>query len=68
MPAPEAVWQRSTKCASSTCVEIRRSGRAILIRDSKNPSGPMLAFPLERFGALMHQAKAGRLDDFGAMP
>jgi hypothetical protein len=42
---PEPTWQKSTYSAeAANCVEIARAHATILIRDSKNPTGPRLAF------------------------
>lgn len=34
-PSSEAAWLRSSFCTLGTCVEVRASGGAVLIRDSK---------------------------------
>ncbi len=66
MHASEAgrfTWRRSTQCASSTCVEVRRSGAAIDVRDSKQAAGPVLSYTPEEFRAFVLGAKAGEFDD-----
>jgi len=36
-------WRRSSHCQNGECVEVASPGR-VLVRDSKNPEGPRLAF------------------------
>ena len=49
MIAPEPhgiVWRTSSYSAESgDCVEIAPAPRRVLVRDSKDPDGPALAFP-----------------------
>jgi hypothetical protein len=42
------LWKKSTASGSAGCVEVARAGEMILVRDSKNPSGPVLAFSSRR--------------------
>lgn len=35
-------WRKSTASNSGACVEVAVAGGSVLIRDSKNPDGPML--------------------------
>jgi hypothetical protein len=37
-------WLRSSFCADASCVEVRRQGNVIVVRDGKNPSQPHLEF------------------------
>lgn len=51
-------WRKSSFSGNSgNCVQIRQD--LLAIRDSKNPSGPMLATDLS---GLLATAKAGQLD------
>jgi hypothetical protein len=55
-------WRRSSYSGTqdeSECVEVARMGRAIGVRDSKNPGGPVLALSHRAFRALLDQLKAG---------
>ncbi|HCT78233.1 MAG TPA: DUF397 domain-containing protein [Micromonosporaceae bacterium] len=49
MPAPDlsaARWRKSSRSSeTNTCVEVAFAGSAAALRDSKNPTGPALAFP-----------------------
>lgn len=44
------------------CVEQRRSGEAIEVRDSKDRSGPVLRFTPAEFAAWLDGAKRGEFD------
>jgi hypothetical protein len=37
-------WRRSSHCSDSTCVEVAWSGDDVLMRDAKDPAGPLLRF------------------------
>ena len=53
MNAPEAAWRKSSRSGSgSNCVEVAFTpGPAV--RDSKNPSGPTLAFPVSAWSTFL---------------
>jgi hypothetical protein len=51
---PPAAWRKSTHSADSdTCVEVAFTDQAVGIRDSKNLTGPALAFPSPALSALL---------------
>jgi hypothetical protein len=57
------MWRKSTFSASGdNCVEVARvtEGRQVL-RDSKNPGGPMLSSPSEEWRRFTGEIKAGGL-------
>jgi hypothetical protein len=54
-------WRKSSKSASGNCVEIREEGDRVLVRDSKDRSGPVLTFDLNAFRALIADLKDGDL-------
>lgn len=59
-----AVWRKSAKTqANGQCVEVARLGETIGVRDSKDPSGPMLCFTLSEFEAFLDGAHKGEFDD-----
>jgi hypothetical protein len=54
-------WRKSSKSANANCVEIREEGDRVLVRDSKDRSGPVLAFDVNAFRALIADLKDGDL-------
>jgi hypothetical protein len=40
----ETAWRKSSRCGSTTCVEVARDGDDYLVRDSKHPDQPPLRF------------------------
>ena len=56
----ELVWRKSTKSGSANCLEIAVDGEGrVLLRDSKDPEGPTLAFEREIFQQFVAGLKAG---------
>jgi len=46
-------WRKSSHSTDqANCVEVRRLGPAVAVRDSKNPDGPVLVFPRVDWRAL----------------
>lgn len=59
-----AAWRKSSRCATSECVEIARDEQdMILLRDSKSPETPALRYTTDEFRAFLDGAKAGEFDD-----
>lgn len=52
-------WQKSTFCGSGACVEVAEVGGQFLVRDGKNPAGPVLQFTSEEWDAFISGAAAG---------
>ena len=57
-------WRKSTRSGGNggQCVEVRRHDGAIQVRDSKNPSGPVLTFTVAEWHAFIDGAKVGDFD------
>ncbi|PKW13291.1 uncharacterized protein DUF397 [Saccharopolyspora spinosa] len=58
----EAKWRKSGRSGSGTgnaCVEVAFAGPAVAVRDSKDPGGPVLAFPASSWAAFLARV-AGR--------
>ncbi|MCA2214538.1 DUF397 domain-containing protein [Jidongwangia harbinensis] len=55
----QARWVTSTRCATSTCVEVSKVGDQYLIRDSKYPGVAPLAFTTEEWTAFVEGVNAG---------
>lgn len=47
---------------SGQCVEVRRNGGAVEVRDSKDPDGPLLRFTTAEFAAWLDGARKGEFD------
>lgn len=54
------LWKKSTASGSGSCVEVSEAGDIILVRDSKNPSGPTLTFSRVEWEALLVGARTGQ--------
>nr|WP_275980066.1 DUF397 domain-containing protein [Couchioplanes caeruleus] len=54
-------WHKSSKSSGGNCVEIKREDDRVLMRDSKDRSGPVLSFDVDTFRALIADLKAGGL-------
>lgn len=49
-------WRKSSYSGSqSNCVEVASSGALTAVRDSKNPSGPTLAFPISSWAEFLRR-------------
>lgn len=59
----ETAWVKASRSgASNQCVELRRNGEAIEVRDTKDRSGPVLRFTEAEFAAWLDGAKRGEFD------
>jgi len=56
-----AVWHKSSYSGDNggTCVEVGTVGRAVVVRDSKDPERPSLAFAPDTWKMFAEQVKAG---------
>ena len=65
MPAPDlstAQWQKSSRSSDvANCVEVTINGRAVAVRDSKNPAGGVLAIPPHAWTAFTTALRDGEL-------
>ena len=67
MDFSHATWRKSSlSTQNGSCVEVttardgrRVPGQVVAVRDSKNPSGPVLTLALEQWRAFTGQIKAG---------
>jgi hypothetical protein len=60
----ERRWRKaSASNSNSQCVEVAADGRAILVRDSKDPDGPRLSFSKGELAAFVDGIKRGEFDD-----
>jgi hypothetical protein len=63
----ELSWRTSSVCDPSECVEVARSGMHVLIRDSTNRSGPVLAVSLGEWRTFIDDTTS-RLNHGRAVP
>jgi hypothetical protein len=58
------VWRKSHASADQgACVEIAFSRSSVLVRDSRNPVGPILIVAAGHWHALLEQIKSNKLTD-----
>ncbi|NDZ77697.1 DUF397 domain-containing protein [Streptomyces sp. SID10853] len=56
-------WRKSSYSGGSQgeCLEVADGYTAVPVRDSKNPHGPALVFPADRWSSFVTAVKSGRL-------
>lgn len=52
-------WRKSSRCGTSTCVEVAKVEDQYLIRDSKNPEVAALSFSKDEWEAFVEGVTAG---------
>ena len=58
-----AIWRKSSRSgASGACVEVCIVDGAVLVRDSKNPDGPVLTFTPEAWAEFVAGVADGDFD------
>jgi predicted secreted Zn-dependent protease len=55
-------WVKSTKSTSGACVEVARDGDEILVRNSRDPAGPVLRVSREAWDAFRQGVADGEFD------
>jgi hypothetical protein len=60
--ATAPAWRKSTRSSSGNCVEVAPLSDTVLIRDSKDRSGPILAFDRAVFAAFIDGVAHGEFD------
>jgi hypothetical protein len=56
-------WRKARRSMNNgDCVEIAPANGKIFVRDSRNPSGPMLEYPANAWRNFLFEARLGRLD------
>ncbi|GID26978.1 DUF397 domain-containing protein [Paractinoplanes brasiliensis] len=53
-------WHKSRRSSTGNCVEIKREGEQVLMRDTKDRSGPVLTFDIDAFRAFIAELKDER--------
>lgn len=62
--SPDIPWRTAVKSAGGNCIQVARRDGAIMIANSRYPSGPTLAYTLQEFDAFLDGVKKGEFDDF----
>ncbi|MFV2017759.1 DUF397 domain-containing protein [Micromonospora sp. LOL_023] len=58
----ELAWKKSTRSnAGGDCVEVATPTRAVLVRDSKDQTGPILSFDNTQWAGFVDGVKTGKL-------
>jgi hypothetical protein len=57
-----AEWRKSSLSGANGCVEIAFVDDRIAVRDSKDPSGPVLVFGLHEWSAFIRGAQYGEFE------
>ena len=60
-----AVWRKSTLSGSNGCIEVAFVGGQVAIRQSKDPSGPVLTFSSTEWEAFLAGVRRGEFDGAG---
>ena len=61
MDLTRVTWRTSTRSGSSgNCVEVATPLQLVMVRDSKNQSGPVLAFSPEAWSAFVDGLKSSK--------
>ncbi|GAA1849289.1 DUF397 domain-containing protein [Asanoa iriomotensis] len=55
-------WRKSSRCATGACVEVADVSDAVLMRDSKTPEAPALAFGRLGWNDFLFGVKNGEFD------
>jgi hypothetical protein len=56
-------WQKARASNQTDCVELRRNGDCVEMRDSKNPEGAILRYSRLDLATLLAAARNGEFDD-----
>jgi hypothetical protein len=57
-----AKWRKSSHSGANGCVEVAHGDDQIAVRDSKDPSGPMLLFTAFEWRAFLDGVRDGEFD------
>ena len=62
MDLSSAVWRKSTFSGANGCVEVAILDESVAVRDSKDPSGPVLVFTTFEWRAFLDGVRDGEFD------
>jgi len=52
-------WRRSSRCASTACIEVALGATIVSVRDSKDPAVASLDFPAPAWNAFLDMLRQG---------
>ena len=55
-------WRRSSRCGSGACVEVATRDSDVVMRDAKDPDGPVMTFTGKAWTGFIGGLKAGLFD------
>jgi Domain of unknown function (DUF397) len=58
----DIVWRKSTASGAGNCVEVAFADESVLIRQSRDPSGPVLSVSHVEWIGFLNSMRDGRLD------
>jgi predicted secreted Zn-dependent protease len=56
-------WHTALSCESGACVEVAANQNTILIRNSREPDGPLIEYTAEEWHAFVSGVKKGDFDN-----
>lgn len=59
---PRGAWRKSTFSEPEECVEVAFTDNAVLVRNSRDRSGPVLAFTVAEWAAFVGGVRSGEFD------
>ncbi len=57
MKQPRLTWRKSSKCGVQSCVEVAIDNQVVLVRNSKDPNGPVLKLNVDQWAAFLEDIR-----------
>lgn len=57
-----SAWRKSSESGDGDCVEVAFAEEGVLVRHSRNPSGPVLSFSHSEWAAFLSGTRNGEFD------
>ena len=55
------IWRKARRCGNAACIEVAQAEQELLLRDSKDPSGPRLVFAPQDWTAFLSAVREDRI-------